>query len=156
QHRPGLAAATPGEGAGAGRGSCRSAGGTRRRGDQLAWGPRAGCSGCAGSHLGTPAGGGEAMGPGQPGQRRGLAGHQHDPALGSAGRSAFHGSNAVQPHPGGPVMPADPTETSALFRFAVIAEALNSRLGAKERGRLVREIAARVHTMPDGNQVMVS
>ncbi len=53
-------------------------------------------------------------------------------------------------------MPVDPTETSALFRYAVIAEALNLRLGAKERGRLVREIAARVHTMPDGNQVMVS
>jgi len=46
------------------------------------------------------------------------------------------------------VMPADPTETSALFRYAVIAEALNPRLGAKERGRLAREIAARVHTMP--------
>ncbi len=53
-------------------------------------------------------------------------------------------------------MPADPTETSALFRYAVIAEALNARLGARERGRLVREIAARVHTLPDGNQVMVS
>ncbi|MHB1577139.1 MAG: transposase [Candidatus Dormibacteria bacterium] len=53
-------------------------------------------------------------------------------------------------------MPADPTETSALFRYAVIAEALNLRLGARERGRLVREIAARVHTLPDGNQVMVS
>lgn len=53
-------------------------------------------------------------------------------------------------------MPADPTETSALFRYAVIAEALNARLGARERGRLVREIAARVHTLPDGNQLMVS
>jgi len=53
-------------------------------------------------------------------------------------------------------MPADPTETSALFRYAVIAEALNPRLGAKERGLLVREIAARVHTLPDGNQLMVS
>lgn len=53
-------------------------------------------------------------------------------------------------------MPADPAETSALFRYAVIAEALNQRLGAKERGRLVREIAARVHTRPDGTPERVS
>jgi transposase InsO family protein len=86
----------------------------------------------------------------QSGERQGLAGHQHDPALGSAERSAFHGSDAIQLHPGGPVLPADPAETSALSRYAVIAGALNPRLGAKERGRLVREIAARVNTRPDG------
>ena len=39
-------------------------------------------------------------------------------------------------------MPADPTETSALFRYAVIAEALNARLGPEKEagwyGRLPR------------------
>lgn len=53
-------------------------------------------------------------------------------------------------------MPADTTETSALFRYALIAEALNPRLTAAERGRLVREIAARMHAHPDGSQERVS
>ena len=53
-------------------------------------------------------------------------------------------------------MPADPSETSALYRYALIAEALNPRLTAPERGRLVREVAARMHTRPDGSQERVS
>jgi putative transposase len=41
-------------------------------------------------------------------------------------------------------------EEVALHRWAVIAEATSSRLTAVERGALVRQIAARAHTHPDG------
>jgi putative transposase len=41
-------------------------------------------------------------------------------------------------------------EQIALHRWAVIAEAANGRLTAAERGGLVRQIAARAHTHPDG------
>ena len=40
----------------------------------------------------------------------------------------------------------------ALHRFAVIAEAANDRLTPAERGALVRQIAARSHAHPDGNE----
>ena len=39
----------------------------------------------------------------------------------------------------------------ALHRWAVIAEAASDRLSAAERGALVRQIAARAHTHPDGS-----
>ena len=42
-------------------------------------------------------------------------------------------------------------EEVALHRWAVIAEAANDRLAAAERGALVRQIAARPHTHPDGS-----
>jgi hypothetical protein len=42
-------------------------------------------------------------------------------------------------------------EEIALYRWAVIAEAANDRLTAAERGALVRQIAARAHTHPDGS-----
>jgi putative transposase len=42
-------------------------------------------------------------------------------------------------------------EEVALHRWAVIAEAANDRLTAAERGALVRQIAARPHTHPDGS-----
>ena len=42
-------------------------------------------------------------------------------------------------------------EQIALHRWAVIAEAANGRLTAAERGGLVRQIAARAHTHPDGS-----
>jgi putative transposase len=42
-------------------------------------------------------------------------------------------------------------EEAALHRWAVIAEAANDRLTAAERGALVRQIAARAHTHPDGS-----
>src|SRR5215831_4944404 len=42
-------------------------------------------------------------------------------------------------------------EQVALHRWAVIAEAANDRLTAAERGALVRQIAARAHTCPDGS-----
>lgn len=41
-------------------------------------------------------------------------------------------------------------EAVALHRWAVIAEAVSDRLGPAERGALVRAIAARAHTPPDG------
>jgi putative transposase len=42
-------------------------------------------------------------------------------------------------------------EQVALHRWAVIAEAASDRLTAAERGALVRQIAARAHTCPDGS-----
>src|SRR5262249_33542200 len=42
-------------------------------------------------------------------------------------------------------------EQIALHRWAVIAEAANGRLTARERGALVRQIAARSHAHPDGS-----
>ena len=42
-------------------------------------------------------------------------------------------------------------EQIALHRWAVIAEAAGDRLTPGERGALVRQIAARAHTHPDGS-----
>ena len=42
-------------------------------------------------------------------------------------------------------------EQIALHRWAVIAEAANGRLTARERGALARQIAARPHAHPDGS-----
>jgi len=53
-------------------------------------------------------------------------------------------------------MSLDPAEVLALRRYALIAEAANPRLTARERGQLVREVAARVHERPDGSSWVVS
>lgn len=53
-------------------------------------------------------------------------------------------------------MTVDAAETIALRRYALIAEAVSPRLTPRERGRLVREIAARVHERPDGSEWVVS
>src|SRR6266508_1991229 len=45
----------------------------------------------------------------------------------------------------------DPVEAVALFRYGLIAEALNPRLTPAERGLLVRELASRAHLHPDGS-----
>lgn len=52
-------------------------------------------------------------------------------------------------------MPTDP-ETTALFRYTVIAEAANPRLRPRERGHLVRLLAERAHRHPDGSWVRVT
>lgn len=52
-------------------------------------------------------------------------------------------------------MRIDP-ETVALFRFTVISEAVNSRLGPRERGHIVRTLAARAHRHPDGSWVRIT
>jgi putative transposase len=44
----------------------------------------------------------------------------------------------------------------ALFRYRLIAEALEPQLSTKQRGVLVRAIAGRVHTGPAGTPVQVS
>jgi putative transposase len=49
-------------------------------------------------------------------------------------------------------MAPDLAEQTALFRYRVIAEALNGRLSPAERGLLVRELAARAHELPDGSR----
>jgi putative transposase len=49
-------------------------------------------------------------------------------------------------------MGPDPAEQVALFRYRLIAEALSERLSSAERGRLVRELAARAHELPDGSR----
>ena len=53
-------------------------------------------------------------------------------------------------------MTLDPAEAVALRRYALIAEAANPRLTPRERGQLVREVAARVHEHPDGGPWVVS
>jgi putative transposase len=52
-------------------------------------------------------------------------------------------------------MIVDVAEAIALRRYALIAEAANPRLTARERGRIVREVAARVHEHPDGSDWVV-
>ncbi len=52
-------------------------------------------------------------------------------------------------------MTVDPAEALALRRYALIAEAANPRLTGRERGRIVREVAARVHEHPDGSDWVV-
>jgi len=44
----------------------------------------------------------------------------------------------------------DAAETVALFRYKLIAEAANPRLGPAERGQLVRELASQPVELPDG------
>jgi putative transposase len=53
-------------------------------------------------------------------------------------------------------MTVEAAETVALRRYALIAEAVSTRLTPRERGRLVREIAARTHQRPDGSDWVVS
>jgi putative transposase len=48
-------------------------------------------------------------------------------------------------------MDRDEQEQVALHRWAVIAEAAGEKLAARERGALVRQIAARSHAHPDGS-----
>jgi hypothetical protein len=43
-----------------------------------------------------------------------------------------------------------------LFRYQLVREAADPQLSNKARGRLVRAIAAREHTDPDGRRVRVS
>jgi putative transposase len=52
-------------------------------------------------------------------------------------------------------MTVDPAEAVAVRRYALIAEAANPRLTPRERGRIVREVAARVHEHPDGSDWVV-
>jgi putative transposase len=50
----------------------------------------------------------------------------------------------------------DHAESVALWRFSLIAEAIGPRLTPAERGLLVRQVAARAHTRPDGSPCRVS
>jgi putative transposase len=52
-------------------------------------------------------------------------------------------------------MTVDPAEAVAIRRYALIAEAANPRLTPRERGRIVREVAARIHEHPDGSDWVV-
>jgi putative transposase len=51
---------------------------------------------------------------------------------------------------------SDHAESVALWRFSLIAEAIGPRLTPAERGRLVRQVATRAHTRPDGTPCTVS
>jgi len=53
-------------------------------------------------------------------------------------------------------MPRNDPEATALFRYRVIAEALNPRLRPLDRGLVVRALAGRLHALPDGTQVQLS
>lgn len=46
----------------------------------------------------------------------------------------------------------DPEEAQALFRYGVIAEAVNPRLSPAERGRVARELAGRAWVTPEGTE----
>ncbi len=50
----------------------------------------------------------------------------------------------------------DRAQQVGLFRFRLISEALNEELSTKQRGRLVREVAAQTHVGPFGASVLVS
>ena len=52
-------------------------------------------------------------------------------------------------------MPSDPAEALALWRYHLIAEALDPKLTGRERGLLVRQIAGE-HTSPGGEIRSVS
>ncbi len=47
-------------------------------------------------------------------------------------------------------MRTDPAEAVALFRYHVVADALNPRLSPAERGAVVRQLAQQSHVPPDG------
>ena len=47
-------------------------------------------------------------------------------------------------------------EQVALFRYQLIREAADPALSVRQRGRLVRELAARAHQGPSGGEVRVS
>jgi len=53
-------------------------------------------------------------------------------------------------------MTHDKTEALALWRYHLIAEALSPRLGARERGHIVRRIAGEEHAGPDGEPRVIS
>jgi len=53
-------------------------------------------------------------------------------------------------------MAPDPAEELALWRYHLIAEALDRRLGSRERGLIVRRIADEEHVGPDGRPRPVS
>src|SRR5450759_1792216 len=53
-------------------------------------------------------------------------------------------------------MARDPAEALALWRYHLIAEALDPRLGGRERGLLVRRIATDEHVTPAGELRAVS
>ena len=51
---------------------------------------------------------------------------------------------------------ADRARDVGLFRYALIREAADASLSTRQRGRLVRDLAAREHTGPSGERVQVS
>src|SRR4051812_48752338 len=53
-------------------------------------------------------------------------------------------------------MPGDRAQEVALFRYRLAREAADESLTARERGQLVRALAAREHLGPDGTWVRVS
>ena len=53
-------------------------------------------------------------------------------------------------------MPVDPAEAVALFRFHLIAEAVNPAVGAAERGLIIRGLACLAHPHPDGTMRVYS
>ncbi len=53
-------------------------------------------------------------------------------------------------------MAPDPAEELSLWRYHLIAEALDRRIGSKERGLIVRRLAGEEHVGPDGQPHTVS
>lgn len=51
---------------------------------------------------------------------------------------------------------AERARRAALFRYELIQDVIDPQLSARERGRLVRELAGREHPGPSGKPVRVS
>src|SRR5258706_152736 len=87
------------------------------------------------------------------GERRDADRRQHNLALPDGRQTAFHASRAaITGMREAEEMDHKLQDQIALHRWAVIAEAANGKLTARERGALARQIAARSHAHPDGSQ----
>lgn len=62
----------------------------------------------------------------------------------------------TQPLQRGPLARKDRAENTALFRYQLVRESADPSLTTRQRGPLVRALAAREHTGPDGNPVRYS
>ena len=85
------------------------------------------------------------------GERREADRRQQRLALPDRRQTAFHASYPAMTARQEDEMDKWGQEEIALHRWAVIAEAAGDRLTPRERGALVRRIAARAHTHPDGS-----
>ena len=77
------------------------------------------------------------------------------PAAARAGRGQ-HGEQVVSKEQDEQHARRSKAQQVGLFRFRLISEALNGELSTKQRGRLVRHVAAQTHAGPFGEPVRVS
>ena len=129
----------------------RDAGGGRHRGA---------AGGLAGSTPACPRRRRQPMALRQRARRRSPPLHQHKSALVNELKAVFDASWACRRaarcatgrHQMAGDQQRDPEEARALFRYSVIAEAINPRLSPAERGRIARELAGRAWVSPEGTE----